>query len=89
MGIATEEEVQKVLLLKQEYPEFKEALANLEFDMEVLAQGMAVTPPAGTLEKIEAEINEIQLRNQAVEKSTGPKYKYDNDQEQTKQETLY
>lgn len=86
MGIATEEEVQQVLLLKKEYPEFKDALATLEFDMEILAQNMSIAPPAGTLEKIEAEINEIQLRNKAIEKSTRPKDKYDNDQEHTKQD---
>lgn len=35
MGIATEEEVQKVLSFKKEYPEFKDALEQLEYDMEV------------------------------------------------------
>ncbi|SDC59458.1 hypothetical protein SAMN04488024_102472 [Pedobacter soli] len=72
MGIATEEEVQQVLLLKKEYPEFKDALENLEMDMEVLAQGMAIMPPAGTLEKIETEINEIQRRSQVVQKIVVP-----------------
>jgi len=73
MGIATEEEVQQVLLLKKEYPEFKDALASLELDMEILAQGMAIMPPPGTLEKIETEINEIQRRNQVVQKVARPK----------------
>ena len=73
MGIATEEEVQKVLLLKKEYPEFKDALTSLELDMEILAQGMAITPPPGTLEKIETEINEIQRRSQVVQKVARPK----------------
>ena len=72
MGIATEEEVQQVLLLKKEYPEFKDALENLEMDMEVLAQGMAIMPPPGTLEKIETEINEIQRRSQVVQKIVVP-----------------
>jgi len=72
MGIATEEEVQQVLLLKKEYPEFKDALENLEMDMEVLAQGMAIMPPAGTLEKIETKINEIQRRSQVVQKIVVP-----------------
>lgn len=78
MGIATEEEVQKVLFLKKEYPEFKDALTNLELDMEVLAQGMAITPPPGTLEKIETEINEIQRRSQVIQKIARPNSKPDN-----------
>eukprot|EP01012_Entosiphon_sulcatum_P048447 TRINITY_DN66932_c0_g1_i1.p1 TRINITY_DN66932_c0_g1~~TRINITY_DN66932_c0_g1_i1.p1 ORF type:complete len:153 (-),score=29.84 TRINITY_DN66932_c0_g1_i1:99-557(-) len=85
MGIATEEEVQKVLSLKKEYPEFKDALEQLEYDMEVLAQSMSIEPPAGTLAKIEQEINEIQRRNQTLQPATG--YKYDKtEQENTKQE---
>ncbi|QIL38773.1 hypothetical protein G7074_05445 [Pedobacter sp. HDW13] len=80
MGIATEEEVQKVLLLKKEYPEFKDALAILELDMEVLAQGMAIQPPAGMLEKIEVEINEIQRRSQTVQKVTRPNANPDNNE---------
>lgn len=79
MGIATEEEVQQVLLLKKEYPEFKDALANLELDMEVLAQGMAITPPPGTLEKIETEIHEIQRRSQVVQKVARPNTEQGND----------
>jgi len=77
MGIATEEEVQQVLLLKKEYPEFKDALASLELDMEVLAQGMAIAPPPGTLEKVETEIHEIQRRNQVVQKVARPNTKPD------------
>lgn len=73
LGIATEEEVQKVLLLKKEYPEFKDALALLEFDMEVLAQNMAIIPPPGTLEKIESEINEIRRQGHVVQKVTRTK----------------
>jgi hypothetical protein len=74
MGIATEEEVQKVLSFKKEYPEFKDALEQLEYDMEVLAQQMAIQPPPGTLAKIEQEINEIQRRNQAIQPTTGDGY---------------
>lgn len=85
MGIATEEEVQKVLSLKNEYPEFKDALEQLEYDMEVLAQSMSIEPPAGTLAKIEQEINEIQRRNQTLQPATD--YKYDKtEQDNTKQE---
>ncbi len=66
MGIATEEEVEKVLLLKKQSPEVEDALTKLEYDMELLAQSMGVPPPAGTLEKIESEIREIQLREKAL-----------------------
>ncbi|RDC54460.1 hypothetical protein DU508_21045 [Pedobacter chinensis] len=68
MGIATDDEVQQVLLLKKQYPEFEEALTKLELDMEVLAQNMAVPPPPGILSKIEKELSEIKLREQSLEK---------------------
>jgi len=71
MGIATDDEVQQVLLLKKQYPEFEEALTKLEFDMEALAQNMAVPPPPGILSKIENELNEIKLRGQNLEKFDG------------------
>ena len=70
MGVATEQEIEQVLLLKKQYPEFEQELAKLEYDMEVLAQGMAILPPPGILSKIEHEVNEIQLREQKVEKFT-------------------
>jgi hypothetical protein len=86
MGIATEEEVQQVLLLKKEYPEFKDALEQLEFDMEVLAQSMSIQPPAGTLAKIEHEINEIQRRNQAIQAAPEPENRHDRTDRENKQE---
>ena len=86
MGIATEEEVQQVLLLKKEHPAFKEALEELEYDMEVLAQSMSIEPPAGTLSKIEHEINEIQRRNQAVQTTFEPEYKQHRPDHENKQE---
>lgn len=66
MGVATENEIEQVLLLKKQYPEFNEALEKLEYDMEVLAQTMAIPPPPGILSKIEQEINEITLREKEV-----------------------
>ncbi|GAA4209630.1 hypothetical protein GCM10022289_35460 [Pedobacter jeongneungensis] len=86
MGIATKEEVQKVLSLKEEYPAFKDALKQLEYDMEVLAQSMSIEPPAGTLAKIEHEINEIQRRNQAIQTAPEPEYKHDKNNQESKQE---
>jgi len=86
MGIATKEEVQQVLSLKKEYPAFKEALEQLEYDMEVLAQSMSIEPPAGTLSKIEHEINEIQRRNQAVQTTFEPKYRHEKSEQESSQE---
>lgn len=86
MGIATEEEVQKVLSLKKEYPAFKAALEQLEYDMEVLAQNMSIEPPAGTLAKIEQEINEIQRQNQAVQNNFNSEYSYDKIHQENKRE---
>ena len=87
MGVATDDEIQKVLLLKKQYPEFDEALTQLELDMEVLAQSMAVPPPPGILSKIEHEVNEIKLRDQNLEHYTAPDNRYKQaEQEKTKQE---
>jgi len=87
MGIATEDEIQQVLSLKRTHPEFKNALDQLEFDMETLAQQMSIEPPAGTLEKIEHEINEIQRRNQSIQTAPEPAFRYDRTgQQNTKQE---
>jgi len=86
MGIATEKEVQQVLSLKKEYPAFKEALELLEYDMEVLAQSMGIEPPAGTLSKIEQEINEIQRRNQALQTTFEPEYRHEKSSGESRQE---
>ncbi|WP_090888855.1 hypothetical protein [Pedobacter rhizosphaerae] len=66
MGIATDEEITQVENLSVNFPEFKEALTQLELDMEFLAQNMAVPPPPLVYEKIEQEINEIKLRDQQL-----------------------
>ena len=75
LGLATEDEVEKVQFYKKHYPEFDEELAKLEFDMEMLAHNMAIQPPPGVLSKIEQEINEIKLREEnRVEKFTETGY---------------
>ncbi|WP_053058330.1 hypothetical protein [Pedobacter sp. BMA] len=66
MGVATAEETAQVLLLKKQSPEFGDALDQLEYDMELLAQGMAIEPPSGLFKKIEDEVNEIQLRERGL-----------------------
>lgn len=86
MGIATEEEVQKVLSLKNEYPAFKNALEQLEYDMEVLAQSMGIEPPVGTLAKIEHEINEIQRQKQALQTTVEARYSDDQSRRENKRE---
>ena len=74
MGIATEQEIDQVLSLKQRYPEVEQEMMKLEYDMEVLALSLAVSPPPGILSRIEHEVHEIQLREQKVEKFTEPEH---------------
>jgi hypothetical protein len=80
MGIATEQEINQVLSLKQKYPEVEQELIKLEYDMEVLALNLAVSPPPGVLSKIEHEIHEIQLRDQKLEKYTEPERNTEHEQ---------
>ena len=47
---------------------------------------MSIEPPAGTLTKIEHEINEIQRRNQAIQTTVEPEYRYDKPGQENKQE---
>lgn len=61
-GSATAAEEREVLRLKEIFPEVKEALYQLEVDMEMLAATMAIAPPPGTWDKIDAEIEDIILR---------------------------
>ena len=87
MGVATDDEVQQVLLLKKQYPEFDQALTKLELDMEILAQSMAIPPPPEILSKIEQEVNEIKLREQNLDRYTSPEHKYQQaEQEKVKQD---
>ncbi|WP_131537665.1 hypothetical protein [Pedobacter nototheniae] len=83
MGIATDDETKKVLAYKEVYPEFRDALEKLELDMEMLAQSMAINPPPGILERIENEINEIQLHQPNALQVGKPNYEKgdNNDQE--------
>src|ERR1700743_3506673 len=62
LGSASEEETQQIIRYKELYPEIHSALFELELDMERIAGQMAVTPPPGIWEKIEAGINEVAVQ---------------------------
>lgn len=57
LGSASEAETHELLQLKAEYPQVREALEELELDMESIAEQMAILPPPGAWIKIEQEIN--------------------------------
>lgn len=61
MGAATEEETAKLLYVRDQFPEVQKALEDIEVEMERIAQQMAITPPPGTWEKIEARIDDLIL----------------------------
>jgi hypothetical protein len=59
LGSASEKETRELLYFKDKYPQVRSALHELETDMEYIAGQMAVTPPPGVWDKIEASINEL------------------------------
>ncbi|WP_461452069.1 hypothetical protein [Mucilaginibacter sp.] len=59
LGAATDVETKELLYFKEHYPEIRNALYELETDMERLAQQMAIMPPPGTWEKIEDKMHEL------------------------------
>ena len=59
LGSASEAEARELLYLKDKHPEIRQALQELEMDMEHIAEQMAVPPPPLTWMKIEAELNNI------------------------------
>jgi hypothetical protein len=59
MGSLSEREEQEVLRMKQQYPEIKQALSELESDIEHLAMQMAVPPPPAVWHRIEGEMNAL------------------------------
>jgi hypothetical protein len=61
-GSASDEEVKELLYMKASYPEVNIALQELEKDMELIAQQMAVTPPQHTWDRISDTIDELILR---------------------------
>ena len=63
-GSASEAEVEELLQLKAQHPEVKDALEELELNLEQISQHMAVAPPPGRWYNIEAELHEIIKRNE-------------------------
>jgi len=61
-GSASEQEVKELLYMKANYPEVNIALQELEKDMELIAQQMAIVPPEHTWDRISDTIDEIILR---------------------------
>jgi len=59
LGAASEAETRELLYFKEKYPQVQIALQELESDLELIAEQMAVTPPPGTWNRIEASINEL------------------------------
>jgi hypothetical protein len=61
LGSASEAETRELLYFKDQYPQVKSALFELESDMELVAQQMAMMPPPGTWQKIEANLREVAI----------------------------
>lgn len=57
LGAVTEAEEQEVLVLKKQYPEVRNALHELELDIEHIAGQMAIQPPPGAWDKINNNIH--------------------------------
>ena len=52
LGSASEQETKDLLHFKDQYPEIRAALHELELDIEYIAKDMAITPPPGSWAKI-------------------------------------
>lgn len=76
-GSASAAEVDELLKLKVKHPQVKDALEELEANLEQISQHMAVAPPPGRWHKIETELHEIILRNEAdkLKITSVPNYK--------------
>ena len=59
MGAASEQEAEQVLRYKAAHPEVAKALNELELDLEMIANRMAIVPPPGTWTKINDSINDL------------------------------
>jgi hypothetical protein len=59
LGSVSEEEERELLTYKEKFPEVKQALFELETDMERIAEQMAIKPPPTTWLKIQENLNEL------------------------------
>lgn len=59
LGSASKEEAEELLFLKRKHPEIRNALQDLEIDLEHIAQHMAISPPPDVWLKIADGINEL------------------------------
>jgi hypothetical protein len=59
LGSATEAETRELLDYKEKFPEVKQALFELETDMERIAGQMAIKPPPTAWLKIQENLNEL------------------------------
>lgn len=59
LGAASKTEAEKLMRLKKQYPEIDNTLAELEADMERMAQYMAVPPTSDLFMRIENRINHL------------------------------
>jgi len=59
IGSASADEEREVLRMKNYHPQVKDALTELETDMEELASRIAIPPPPNMWNRIEAEFNEL------------------------------
>jgi hypothetical protein len=59
LGAASKEEAEELLFLKAKHPEIRDALFDLEIDLEHIAHQMAISPPPNVWLRIEDNINEL------------------------------
>jgi hypothetical protein len=59
LGSASEAETRELLDYKEKFPEVKQALFELETDMERIAEQMAIKPPPTAWLKIQENLNEL------------------------------
>jgi hypothetical protein len=57
LGSASDAETRELLHMKDQFPQVRNALEELELDMERIAEQMAIMPPPNTWAKIEQEIH--------------------------------
>lgn len=65
LGYASDEEVDELMRLQRKHPQIKDALDELDENLENIAEHMAITPPPNRWNKIEAELNEIIRKTEA------------------------